>query len=316
MAAACPIGRRATAHPMTHRRTSLFRKNPAAWAVALVIVLAACAAPPAVPAALPAAVPSAVLATLIPEFSATLDLALSPPLPVATPSPQPTLTLAERGLTCATPRSLMLHSAFGGERAADLADAILARGYEAMTYRDVLAGLERGECPPENAIIVSLDDLNTRWNRQEFYDIIAAFQARDLPLVLAVVAHDVTRDAIWETYREWSAAGFEIASHSANHLQFSALSEESLVDEIQGSYRVICRGLGLCPVTLILPFGDGLGDPRVLEIGADYVFHIGISGGQAFGGQPPFQLGRIPPDNDDQDLTLDLLDGTFGVGGN
>jgi hypothetical protein len=69
----------------------------------------------------------------------------------------------------------MLHSAFGERRMQALAKAILRRGWTTMTYRDRILLVRAGKCPPEQAIIVSIDDLGTDWLRPDFRSLEASF---------------------------------------------------------------------------------------------------------------------------------------------
>jgi len=206
----------------------------------------------------------------------------------------------------------MLHSAFGAERARALAEAILHHGLRTITYRDVLADLQSGRCPPTDAVLITLDDLGTDWLRPVFKEIIRAFTDRDLTLTVGVVAgHEPQNPAIWDYLRALDAQGVEIASHTLDHYNLPALKGEELQRQVQESYRHICEGVGRCPVSLILPFGNGADDPRVLAAAQDYVFIVGIQAPHRLIAPPPYVVGRIAPDNDDQDRTIRLLLNSF-----
>jgi len=214
--------------------------------------------------------------------------------------------------TCATPQSLMLHSVYGAENMAALADAIHEAGLETTTYRAVLEGLRRGQCPPENSVVVSIDDLSTQWIRPGFREMIQVFSDRGMVVVLGVVIQDPQKPAIWEYLRGLERQGHEVASHTMNHLDLPELDEKSLHIELAGSYQVLCENLGRCPVTLVLPFGDLDEDDLIINASADYTFVVGIQGGRSFEGAPPYYLGRIPPDTQDQHITVRLLHNSFG----
>jgi len=232
--------------------------------------------------------------------------------PPETPTITPTPTSVYDHLSCNTPKSLMLHSAFGETRMKALAQVIIDNGLQTITYRQMMEYILQGICPPENAIIVSLDDMGTSWLRPVFKDMIQAFTDRGLVLVAGVVTHSEQDPEIWEYLRQIETQGIEIASHSINHLTFTAISDQALEKEIVGSYDMICDFLGTCPISLILPGGHGGDDPRVYEISKGrYAFLVGIQGGRSFSNAPPYYLGRIPPNNDDQTITLTLLENSF-----
>jgi peptidoglycan/xylan/chitin deacetylase (PgdA/CDA1 family) len=210
---------------------------------------------------------------------------------------------------CPTPRSLMLHSAFGPQRMQDLAQEIERRGWRTATYRSLLDTLRAGECPGDDLIIVSVDDVGTSWIRPTFKDMVQVFVEHDMVLVIAVVVRPPQDPAIWEYLKGLDALGIEVASHTVNHYSLPQLREEVREEEISGSYDIICEELGRCPVTLVLPFGNGGEDESVLLAASQYPFVVGIRGGRSFSAGPPYHLGRIPPNNDNQAVTLDLLDG-------
>jgi hypothetical protein len=207
--------------------------------------------------------------------------------------------------------SLMIHSAFGVSRMQELAEALLERGWTTMTYRDLLPLVDAGACPPERAVIVSIDDLGTDWLRPDFRRMIQVFNDRGLVVVLGVVVHGPQDEAIWAYLRQLEAQGNEIASHTVDHLNLPLLGDEALVGQVDGSRATICLNLGRCPVTLILPFGNIDPDGRILAAANAYTFVVGIPGGHTYSGAPPYYLGRIPPENDSQARTLASLEASF-----
>jgi hypothetical protein len=248
--------------------------------------------------------------TSVPTSTLTLE-------PTISPSPQPTLdpeTIKERlpdGIDCATPKSLMLHSAFGSRRMEELAQKIIEQGWHTTTYRNMLEDLQQGICPSPDTLIISLDDLGTNWLRLDFIDMVEVFIEYKLVLVLGAVVDGPQDPEIWDLLKTWEKQGLEIASHTKSHYILPLLSDEELAEQVSGSYQIICDNLGVCPVTLILTFGEGGDDPRVIDAAQEYIFIVGIQGGFSFGESPPFYLGRIPPNNEDQNLTLNLLENTF-----
>jgi peptidoglycan/xylan/chitin deacetylase (PgdA/CDA1 family) len=270
------------------------------------------------PTSSPATVLETATAKVVVRASPTSDpTSTLTPEPTITSSPQPTLDpvtfkeLLPDGLECSTPKSLMLHSAFGSRRMEELAQRIIERGWHTTTYRSMLDDLQQGICPSEDTLIVSLDDLGTSWLRLDFIDMVEVFIKHELVLVLGVVSDGPQDPEIWDLLKTWEEQGMEIASHTMSHYILPLLSDEELTKQVSGSYDIICENLGVCPVTLVLTFGEGGDDPRVIEAAHEYIFMIGIEGGHSFGESLPFYLGRIPPNNDDQSLTLNLLENTF-----
>ncbi len=215
------------------------------------------------------------------------------------------------GTECQTPMSLMLHSSFGAERMRLLAREILVQGLRTITYREVTAGLRRGECPGSNLIIVSLDDFGTDWLRAHFQSMIRTFTDRGLRLVVAVNVHGPQDPAAWTYLRELEALGNEVANHTIDHYNLARLEEKDVRRQVKGAHQTICLNLGRCPETLILPFGIIDGGGTVLSAAAGYSYVVGIPGGRSFVGEPPYYLGRIGPDNTDQRTTLAELVATF-----
>jgi hypothetical protein len=264
------------------------------------------------PAATPSAPPATSPPTRTPQPTITppptLTATSSPtPLPTATATPKP----GDLDVQCYTPMSLMLHTAFGKERMQSLAEQIILHEMQTITYGDVLRYLQQGECPPENAVIVSIDDLGTNWLQPNFKYMIQVFLDNDLKLVVGTVVQEPQNPIIWEYLQTVEGQGVEIASHTIHHYQLSALTDEALDEEISGSYGIICENLEHCPISLILPFGDGYQDERVMIFAEEYVFVSGIAKGLNFEGSPPYYVGRIGPNVEDQAITINLLQNTF-----
>lgn len=235
--------------------------------------------------------------------------------PTSIPTPTMAVTtvdiLVGLNIDCPTPKSLMLHSAYGTTRMQELADNIVARGWVTGTYRDLQEILLQGECPPEDMVIVTLDDIGVAFLRAVFKPMIQIFLDKGLILVAGVNTQQSQNLKNWDYLRDIYAQGIEISSHSANHYELSPLSVEEMRMQIIGSYNAICEEIGECPVTLILPYGSG-GDDEIVQFYAkNYTFLIGVAGYHDFGGRTPFVLGRIPPDNDSQAFTLTLLENSF-----
>ena len=234
---------------------------------------------------------------------------LLPPRAAAVP-PQRPLFLDGK---CQTPMSLMLHSSFGTERMRLLAREILSQGLRTITYREITDGLRQGKCPASNSLVVSLDDFGTDWLRPRFQSMIYAFTDRGLSLVVAVNVHGPQDADAWAYLRQLEAQGIEIANHTIDHYNLARLENDDVRWQVKGAHQIICVNLGSCPETLILPFGINDGNGAVLSAAAGYSYIVGIPGGKSFEGKAPYYLGRIGPDNFDQQLTLRELAATFRI---
>jgi peptidoglycan/xylan/chitin deacetylase (PgdA/CDA1 family) len=209
--------------------------------------------------------------------------------------------------------SLMLHSSFGTERMRLLAREILAQGLRATTYREITEGLRQGKCPASNSIIVSIDDFGTDWLRPHFQSMIRAFTDRGLSLVVAVNVHGPQDPDAWVYLRHLEELGNEIANHTIDHYNLARLKNDEVRWQVKGAHQIICVNLGNCPETLILPFGINDGNGAVRSAAAGYSYIVGIPGGRSFEGKAPYYLGRIGPDNFDQQATLRDLAATFWI---
>ncbi|MFQ5944363.1 MAG: polysaccharide deacetylase family protein [Anaerolineales bacterium] len=213
---------------------------------------------------------------------------------------------------CQTPKSLMLHSSFGPGRMRELAKEILVRGLKTTTYREVSESLRRGECPRSNVIIVSLDDFGTDWLRPYFLSMIRPFKERGLKLVVAVNVRGPQDPDAWAYLSELEVLGNEVANHTIDHYNLARLEPNQVNWQIKGAHRTICDNLGRCPETLILPFGIIDANGAVVTAAEGYSYIVGIPGGREFGGESPYYMGRIAPDNYDQRVTVNELYATFG----
>ena len=83
--------------------------------------------------------------------------------------------------------------------------------------------------------------------------------------------------------------------------------------QVKGAHQTICHNLGQCPETLVLPFGINDENGAVRSAAAGYSYIVGIPGGRSFEGNAPYYLGRIGPDNFDQQSTLRELAATFWI---
>jgi len=141
--------------------------------------------------------------------------------------------------------------------------------------------------------------------------VIRPFTERGLKLVVAVNVHGSQDPDAWFYLRELEALGNEVANHTVDHYNLARLEPDQIRWQIKGAHQIICINLERCPETLILPFGIIDEGGYVRSASGGYSFIVGIPGGRDFGGEAPYYLGRIGPDNFDQRLTLNELGITF-----
>ena len=217
-------------------------------------------------------------------------------------------------IECPTPKSLMLHSAYGSERMEQLAQELINGGYITMTYSQLYDLWDKGQCPPKNAVLVSLDDLSGVWLRHTFVEMVDVFLKYNLKLTLGVISNnkDSKQDPLlWDYFKDLDEKGIEIASHSTNHYNLPELNKAGVEIELNQSYDIICEHLGKCPETFVLPFGNGRDDKRVLEVAkGKYRSLVSIAGPDTYSGDL-FILKRISPYNDNQNVTIQLLERSF-----
>jgi len=252
------------------------------------------------------------IATRLYEDTARVPTELTSKAMLDLPDDQIDGPLGSTSANCRTPRSLMLHSHYGVERMQALANGIIAADMQTLTYQDILEGLRRGECPSENGIVVSLDDVSTSWIDPIFKEMIGAFTERGLVLVVAVIVREPQDPEAWTYLRALHELGVEIASHTLDHPNLPELSQIEMEEQISGSYRAICKNQGVCPVSLVVPYGSMDYGGRIMQAAWEYSFVVGIAGGLTISGTPPYYVGRAGPNVHSIDLTMQVLDVAFG----
>jgi len=217
-------------------------------------------------------------------------------------------------MVCPTPKSVMLHSWYGNRMTGELIRELLNAGYQFYTYSQVYDFWDKGLCLPKNTVLVSLDDFYSTWSNLVLLDMISVFVEYDVVATLGVITRGESNSqnpSIWEYYKDLDKRGFERASHSSNHYNPYDLDEKGLRDEIIGSYEIICKYLGKCPKTYILPYGAGWDYDILLKIVEEkYRSVVSIAGPSTYSGQF-FVMKRTVPGNGIPLETLRLMEVTF-----
>ncbi|MBS1266528.1 MAG: hypothetical protein MAG795_00495 [Candidatus Woesearchaeota archaeon] len=148
----------------------------------------------------------------------------------------------------------------------------------------------------------------------ELKRMVQVFLDHNLVLTLGVVTQKPGKQEIWDYYKYLQNQGIEISSHTVNHYNLPVLRQAELEYEIEESYNLICQNTIKCPYTIILPFGNGRHDSRVVQAAGNigYFGIVSIAGENYFGGNTPHTFRRIPPDFSSQARTLNLLKNSFG----
>jgi peptidoglycan/xylan/chitin deacetylase (PgdA/CDA1 family) len=124
-------------------------------------------------------------------------------------------------------------------------------GYEAVTLKQVEdAWAGDGELPPK-PVVVSFDD----GYRSQY---VAGFLVLDRyrwPGVMNLIAGSQGDDLPTADVKKMLAAGWELASHTVNHLDVSTLDASQLATEIAGSKRDLERRFGVKVVNFCYPAG-------------------------------------------------------------
>jgi peptidoglycan/xylan/chitin deacetylase (PgdA/CDA1 family) len=210
--------------------------------------------------------------------------------------------------------SLMLHSWFGVKNTEFLAKELIANGLVTNTYSQVHRLYDEGKCVPKNVVLVSLDDFYSVHDNKILFDMAEVFLDYGLVMTIALVTRD-------ESYKQnldtWSKLirlhnnGFEIASHSSNHHNPYELNSEGLEMELRGSHSIICRYLGKCPETYILPYGIAYDyEPLLFFAKGTYRSIVSIKGPNSYFGDL-FVMRRMSPGDYAISDVIELLEKTF-----
>ncbi|MBI4225574.1 polysaccharide deacetylase family protein [Candidatus Roizmanbacteria bacterium] len=219
-----------------------------------------------------------------------------------------------------TPSSLMLHSKDGPNVHA-LAQ-LLVKKYRSLTYKSfyasLIAGKITGNKPP---VLISIDDLGVTYLNPAFMRMIEAFAKQGLVGTLGIVTRgkpEEARPEIWEYLIGCQNLGWELAIHTEDHALLPSLGDRQLEFEIAQPFMDIQAATGVAPTTLLLPYGAVNKpnrqefDQRIFDacrnLGMRWV--VGIAGGKAFEGKPPYYVGRIAATQEGEE-TMRLLQSSF-----
>lgn len=137
-------------------------------------------------------------------------------------------------------------------------------GYRGVTPTEVASAIEDGRALPGRPVLLTFDDgyrdfATTAWPLLQHYG---------LPATVAVVTDKVggTSDwdarygetaplMNWEEIQRVAAQGATIASHSASHRAFPAISASDVLREAVRSALALAKAIGVAPDTIAYPYG-------------------------------------------------------------
>jgi peptidoglycan/xylan/chitin deacetylase (PgdA/CDA1 family) len=123
--------------------------------------------------------------------------------------------------------------------------------YEAVTLQQVESSWAgHGELPPK-PVVVSFDD----GYRSQFVAGFLVLERYHWPGVIDLIAGSQGDDLPTADVRKMLAAGWELASHTVNHLDVSTLDQAQLATEIAGSKRMLERRFGVKVSDFCYPAG-------------------------------------------------------------
>ncbi len=182
--------------------------------------------------------------------------------------------------------------------------------FQCLALADLCARLKNGRLDAPS-LAITFDD----GYRDNFTHAVPLLKAADIPATFfvstgfmnteRVFAHDEhePRDfpkMTWDDLRAMQNDGFEIGSHTVNHADMGAISQEKLETELQESLAALNHALGERPRAFAFPYGKPRNVP-VRAIGAarraGYYAAFSAYGGDNQPGADLFRLRRVDAGN-------------------
>jgi len=232
-------------------------------------------------------------ASLMPSLTATLT---------ATASVTATLQARRR-----TPSTLMLHrsnTTFDSVQfLKDFIGLLQQNKVQVITYSQITKHPEMTATQQGKLFIISIDDIYLRYPIDpSVLEMIGLLRQAGYPAVLAVITEgNYAYPETVSTLKELSNAGWEIASHTDTHRNLGVMEKTApryVYTEVETSVDKIDNAIGVRPVTLVLPEGQMVNDPRFIQR-AGILWIVGINGGDTYDStRKMVYLGREGPDGD------------------
>ncbi len=166
---------------------------------------------------------------------------------------------------------------------------LVSAGYHGVTLDQVFAAWRDGEPIAENPIVISFDD----GLRSQYVGAVPVLAAVGWPGVLNLKLNSLEQGELTDAMVEdMIAAGWEIDSHTINHLDLTDLDSASLREEVAGSRRRLSKRFGI-PVDFFCYPAGAYDDAAIAAVrDAGYLGATTTEPGLA---EPerPYKLGRI-----------------------
>lgn len=178
-----------------------------------------------------------------------------------------------------------------------------SHGFHTITQQQLYDALERGKTLPPKPVLLTFDD----GYRDVFGNASALIDRLGLHATAYVITGRISGpDAsflTWPLVRSLERRGFDIGSHTVNHVDLTQLSDSEALRELEDSRRTLERKLGHPVQWFAYPYGKE--DARVVDLTrrAGYVLAVTTQGGASQQASAPLELHRY-----------EVLDST-GVGG-
>ena len=180
-------------------------------------------------------------------------------------------------------------------------DWLVANGFHAITFRELLAGQKAGESVPAKSVIISFDD---GWSAQESV-VRAELEPRGLHAVFFVYTAAVGATPnnsgyiSWEQLRILESAGHEVQSHTVSHGRLTDMPPSQLDREMRESRATIEREMHHSVEVVAYPFG--IYDERVMRAAsaAGYEFGLRADADLVVGKPLQYRMPRIRVGYDD-----------------
>ena len=167
-----------------------------------------------------------------------------------------------------------------------------AHHFHAITQRRLFQALERGRALPRRPVLITFDD----GYRDVLWNAAPLLHRLRMPATMYVITARVGgRDGSFLTWSELvrlERLGFDIGSHTVDHVDLTRLSSIAAYAELRSSRRVLERHLGRPAQWIAYPFGHADERIAVVAAAAGYVLGVTEATGAAQTAQEPLLLHR------------------------
>lgn len=172
-----------------------------------------------------------------------------------------------------------------------------ANGFTTITQSQLFAAMAHDAPLPKKPVLVTFDD--------GYIDIaktaMPILRRRGMVATAYVITSRVTGPdrafMKFKALRRIEAAGIEVGSHSETHADLTAISDASVMQELDGSRRTLERGLGHPVQWLCYPAGRFNANVEALARRAGYVLAVTTEPGSVHDRSRPFAVSRVRVSN-------------------